>query len=123
MIAFIQKTSGRNTLTHMTHIFIYSWVAALRDQIELEQCAILSPTPMIKNRARQHDIDDRATQGTKQEILFFFVFSRATLVAYGGSLARGIIGAVAAGLRQSHCNAESELRLRPEPQLMATPDP
>ena len=28
----------------------------------------------------------------------FFVFSRAALVAYGGSQARGLIGAVAAGL-------------------------
>ena len=74
MIAFIQKTSGRNTLTHMTHIFIYSWVAALRDQIELEQCAILSPTPMIKNRARQHDIDDRATEGTKTRDFIFLSF-------------------------------------------------
>ena len=30
--------------------------------------------------------------------------------------------AVATGLRQSHSNAGSEPRLRPTPQLMATPD-
>ena len=32
-------------------------------------------------------------------------------------------GAVAAGLRQSHSNSGSELRLRPTPQLTATLDP
>ena len=52
----------------------------------------------------------------------FFLF-RATLVAYGSSQARGQIGAVAAGLRQSHSNAGSEPHLQPPPQLMATPDP
>ena len=44
-------------------------------------------------------------------------------MAYGGSQARGLIGAVAAGLRQGHSNMGSELLLRPTPQLMATPDP
>ena len=43
--------------------------------------------------------------------------------AYGGSQARGLIRAATAGLCQSHSNARSELRLRPTPQLMATPDP
>ena len=50
-----------------------------------------------------------------------FVLFRAT--AYGGSQARGLIGAAAAGLRHSHDSARSELRLRPTPQLIATPDP
>ena len=54
---------------------------------------------------------------------FFFVFSRAAPTAHGGSQARGLIGAVAAGLRQSHSNLGSELHLRPAPQLTATPDP
>ena len=44
--------------------------------------------------------------------IFFFVFclfaiSWATSVAYGGSQARGLIGAVAAGLRQSHSHMGS----------------
>ena len=61
-------------------------------------------------------------------VLFCFVFGvfllfRAAPTAYGGSQARGRIGAVAAGLRQSHSNAGSELRLQPTPQLTATPDP
>jgi len=56
---------------------------------------------------------------------FFFVFlaiSWAAPVAYGGSQGRGLIGAVATGLRQSHSNAGSEPRLQPTPQLTATPD-
>ena len=56
---------------------------------------------------------------------FFFIFClyKATAAAYGGSQARGLIGAVADSLHQSHSNARSELRLWPTPQLMATPDP
>ena len=57
---------------------------------------------------------------------FFFVFfpiSWAAPMAYGGSQARGGIGAVATSLRQSHSNVGPELRLRPTPQLTATPDP
>ena len=49
-------------------------------------------------------------------------FSRAAPVAYGGSQARGPIGAIAAGLHQSNSNSGSELRLQPTPQLTATPD-
>ena len=53
---------------------------------------------------------------------FFFVFSRATPEAHGGSQARGLIGAVAVGLCQSHSNAESEPCLKPTPQLEAMLD-
>ena len=59
--------------------------------------------------------------------LFFyfchFAISWAALAAYGGSQARGLIGAVATGLRQSHSNVGSEPSLQPTPQLLATPDP
>ena len=63
-------------------------------------------------------------------VLSFFVvvvvvvvaISWAAPAAYGGSQARGPIGAVATGLRQSHSNAGSEPRLQPTPQLTATPD-
>ena len=57
-------------------------------------------------------------------ILFFclFAISWATPAAYGGSQARGPIGAVATSLRQSHSNAGSEAHLQPTPQLTATPD-
>jgi len=56
-------------------------------------------------------------------LVFFFAVSWAAPAAYGGSQARGQIGAVAASLRQSHGNAGSELCLQPTPQLTATPDP
>ena len=51
----------------------------------------------------------------------FFCLFRAAPEAYSGSQARPI-GAVVAGLRQSHSNAGSEPCLR-TPQLTATPDP
>ena len=60
-------------------------------------------------------------------VLFCFVFclfaiSWAALMAYGGSQARGRIGAIADGLRQSHSNEGSEPRLQLTPQLTAMPD-
>ena len=43
-------------------------------------------------------------------ILFYFIcLFRTTPMAYGGSQARGQIGAVAANLYHSHSNAKSEL--------------
>ena len=63
---------------------------------------------------------------TSELDFFFFVFLPflgLLLVAYGGSQARSLIGAVAFGLCQSHSKAGSELRLQPTPLLMATPDP
>ena len=44
---------------------------------------------------------------------FFFCFGlfRAVPAAYGGSQARDLIGAVAAGLHHSHSNVGSELRV------------
>ena len=54
--------------------------------------------------------------------LVFLLFLWAAPAAYGGSQARGRIGAVATGLRQSHSNAGSKPRLQPTPQLTATPD-
>ena len=55
--------------------------------------------------------------------MFWFLSSRAAPGAYGGSQARGQILAIAAGLHHSHSNAESEPRLQPTPQLVATVDP
>ena len=56
-------------------------------------------------------------------IYIFFSLIRAALAAYGGSQARGLIGAAAAGLHLSHSNAGSGLCLQPTPQLTAMPDP
>ena len=54
--------------------------------------------------------------------LSFCLFS-AVLEAYGGSQARGQIGAVASSLCQSHSNEGSEPSLQSAPQLTATLDP
>ena len=60
------------------------------------------------------------------KVLFFFssclfAFSRAAPMAYGGSQATGLVGAVAAG--HSHSHTRSEPRLQPTPQLTAMLDP
>ena len=55
-------------------------------------------------------------------ILFIYCLFRATLRAYGGSQARGPVGAVAASLCQSHSNSGSEPRLQPTPQLTTVLD-
>ena len=52
----------------------------------------------------------------------YILLFRAALVAYGGSQARGLNGTAATGLCQSHSNIGSKTRLRPTPQLTATPD-
>ena len=59
-------------------------------------------------------------------LFYFFFLFRATPSAYGGSQARGQIGAVAASLHffsQPQQRGIEALCLRPTPQLMATLDP
>ena len=77
-----------------------------------------------------HVIEKRETgKALRQSVVgsryaFFFLLSfGASPMACGGSQARGLIGAVAASLHQSHSNMGSELHLCPTPQLMATQDP
>ena len=53
--------------------------------------------------------------------LFIFLPFRATPKAYGGSQARDLISATAAGLH--HSSTRSEPSLQPIPQLMAMPYP
>ena len=70
---------------------------------------------------------DKAKHKIQTNFLFvclfvFLLFLWAAPTAYGGSQARGRLGAVATGLHQSHSNSGSELRLQPTPQLTATPD-
>ena len=56
-------------------------------------------------------IMNNAAMNTCVQISFqnpaFFFFPLATLMIYGGSQARGAIGAVTAGLHHSHSNARS----------------
>ena len=44
-------------------------------------------------------------------------------MAYGGSQARDLIRATAAGLRNRESNARAEPQIRPTAQLRAKPDP
>ena len=56
-------------------------------------------------------------------VLFYFslfVFLGSHVEAYGGSQARGRIGAVGARLHHSHSNTGSEPHLQSTPQFMAT---
>ena len=50
-----------------------------------------------------------------QHAFYLFSLFRAESVAYGGSQARGQIGAVAAGLHHRHSNARSEPHLWHKP--------
>ena len=77
-----------------------------------------------------HHDSDWSHCGDRAGFFFFFFFffglfaiSWAAPTAYGGSQARGRIGAIAAGLHHSHSNSGFEPRLQPTPQLTATPDP
>ena len=66
-------------------------------------------------------VQTEAAHGMESDFFFcLFAVSWATPVAHGVSQARGPIGAVAAGLRQSHSNIGSEPRL--QSQLTARPD-
>ena len=53
----------------------------------------------------------------------FLSFSRATPMAHEGSQTRGLMGAVAISLCQSHSNTGSKPHLWPTPHLTAIPDP
>ena len=72
------------------------------------QCQILNPLSEARDRTCNHMVPSQirfrccATMGTP----VFYLF-RAIAMAYGGSQARGLIRAIAAGLRQSHSNARS----------------
>ena len=77
----------------------------------------------------EYDIPGNFSVHSNWPKLFFFfsflsfVFLGPHPVAYGGSQARGQIGALAASLHHSHSNSGSEPSLWPTPQLRATLDP
>ena len=56
-------------------------------------------------------------------VFYIYLLFRAAPVAYANSLARGPIGAKAAGLYHSHSNVGSEPHLQPIPQFMAMLNP
>ena len=63
------------------------------------------------------------TSSTSRALRPGFRFQSQSHVAYGGSQARGQMGAVATGLCRNHSHTRSEQRLQPTPELMAIPDP
>ena len=79
----------------------------------------------INNMWSKHNGMLLGPQKERNSLILFFIFLlfRAAPAAYGDSQARGLIGATAASLPHSHSNTGSQLRLRPTPQLTATPDP
>ena len=62
------------------------------------------------------------SQPLTKDFILFCLF-RAAPTAYGGSQARGPIGAITAALHHNHSNAGSEPYPKATPQLTATPDP
>ena len=75
-----------------------------------------------KNELRKHTGTRKAVLCVCVCVCLFAIFW-AALAVYGGSQARGRIGATATGLRQSPINAGSEPHLQTTPQLTAMPDP
>ena len=75
----------------------------------------------IKSRTNEAEEQISVLEDKVVEIIFFFFFFCLftifwfTPAAYGGSQARGLIGAAAASLCQSHSYVGSEPRLRPTP--------
>ena len=76
---------------------------------------LLDPDPPPVSSAEKDEkaathilIVSKGTQQVPWKIFYFFVFPRAALRAYGGSQARGLMGAVDAGLHHSHSNVGSE---------------
>ena len=55
--------------------------------------------------------------------IYIYLLFRAACTTYGGSQARGQIGAAATSLYHNHSNTGSKLRLQLTPQLRAMPDP
>ena len=78
----------------------------------------------MKTQIQKHreNIPLKPVQGTKDKFfknIFFCLFG----ATYGGSQARGQIGAAAASLHHSHGDSGSELHLQPTQQLTATLHP
>ena len=66
-----------------------------------------SPTPPHSQHILSHVLCSGNTQALFLFFSFSFLFSMATLAAYGSSRARGQIGAAAAGLHHTHSNTGS----------------
>ena len=65
----------------------------------------------------------RELSGVSFILFIYFCIFRDAPMGYSGFQARDPIRAVAVALHYSHSKVESELRLRPTPQLIAMPNP
>ena len=63
------------------------------------------------------------TAAYANNLFTYCLFWGGAPVAYGGSKARGLIGATAAGLCYSHRNMGPKLHLQTTPQLTVMPGP
>ena len=81
----------------------------------------MSPEPFLTGLSTP-SAKESLTLSYKNQHIFSFGLFRAASTAYGGSQARSLIRAVAAGLHHSRSNARSELCPQPTPQFTATPD-
>ena len=135
------RTRKRKVLSGLLLIFKFNFIfgrpeaygvpgLGIRSEPHLEPMSLTHCTGLGREPVSQHSRDAANPIAPQWELpiwtfFFFFVFClhRATPAAYGGSLPRGLIGAIAAGLHQSHSNVRSKPHLRPTPQLTAVPDP
>ena len=137
----MEKTKVQYVWHHDHITYPTNWIHFPLDSLvsfNLSQFAFLSPPGNHFLPFHKSFLQCESISHTIVYILFFFFFlrnkvafihypfffsPRATPAACGGSQARGLNGAVAIGLGQSHSNAGSKPCLWPTPQLMAMPDP
>ena len=111
--------TGRGTQTHDLFVFWRDHTVCCWEIIELNSnwMNVERSAKCCMWRWRDDGSWERA------DFFFFWSYLGPLPVAYGGSQARGLIGAIATGLFQSHSNTGSQPCLRPIPQLTATSDP
>ena len=117
------------------HIYKENYAVNYRTQLKREsvkkifqvrniQITLVSSLSWFSSLSIQVQICSTKSICTFLLIIFYFLSFcplGAVPTAYGGSQARGPIGAVSAGLCQNHSNARSGPHLWPTQQLMATP--
>ena len=111
----IKRHSAHHTSCHMSRERLFKcllpmccWMLSALWGFQV-QCFWNPPSICLLRKVKDKKI-------SKCGLLFFCLF-RAAPVTYGGSQTRGWIKAVAAGLRHSHSNVGSQLRLQTIPQL------
>ena len=128
LASLFQKQELTKTVTSDDHFLILVFRSWRVPSALLFSSLGRSPSVLGEGTERKGEKHSRGEGGKEGRyfifILFIYTFIylfRATPSAYGGSQARGRIGAIAAALHHSHTNTRSEPCLRPTPQLMATP--